>query len=342
MASMAFAALSAIFVVVLLVRTLGKAAVGELAGEAVLPMLAFGYLRFLAMLMSLALFVGVFMSLSRLWRDSEAVIWMGGGIGPLGWSRSVMRFSLPVLLLIGLVSLEGLPWVARMQAEFEQNQEAHNQVSSLAPGVFTEDRQGRRVVFVEGLSSDGHHVENVFIQSRERGRMGVTVARRGELREMENGETFLMLQQGKRYEGLPGDAEFLMADFQTQALRIPPQAVQQRDSVPRTMTVAELLGDPTPRHMGEWIGRLNHPLTALLLCLMAVPMSYVNPRAGRSLNVVFAILIYAAYNNVASLSEGWVARSSLPAWQSLVAVHGGMFLVVAALFWQRFRGPWAK
>lgn len=342
MASMAFAALSAIFVVVLLVRTLGKAAVGELAAEAVLPMLAFGYVRVMPTLLSLGLFIGVFMSLSRLWRDSEAVIWMGGGVGPLGWTRPVLRFALPVLVLIGLVSLEGVPWAARMQAEFEQQQEARSQVSSLAPGVFTEDRQGRRVFFVEGLSSDGRHVENVFIQSRERGRMGVTVARRGDLQELESGETFLVLQQGKRFEGLPGDPEFLMADFESQAVRIPPQAVQKRGANANALGVAELLGDPTPYHLGEWVRRVSHPVIALMLCLLAVPMSYVNPRAGRSLNVVFAILIYATYNNVASLSEGWVARSNLTAWQSLLAVHGSMLLIVAALFWQRFRGPWAR
>ena len=342
MASTAFAALSAIFIVVILVRTLGRAAIGELAGDAVLPMLAFGYVRFMPTLLSLALFVGVFMSLSRLWRDSEAVIWMGGGVGPLGWVRPVLRFTLPVLALVGLISLEGQSWAARMQAEFEQNLEARSQASSLVPGVFTEDRQGRRVVFVEGLSRDGRHVENVFIQSRERGRMGVTVARQGDLREMNGGETFLVLHQGKRYEGLPGDAEFLLVNFDAQAVRIPPQAVQSRDSQSRNLRVAELLRDPTPSNMGEWVRRINHPLIALMLCLMAVPMSYVNPRAGRSLNVVFAIFLYAAYSNVAGLSEGWVSRASLSAWQSMLAVHGAMALVLVAFFWRRFRGPWAK
>ena len=342
MASTAFAALSAIFIVVLLVRTLGRAAVGDLAVGAVLPMLAFSYARFMPPLLSLALFVGVFMSLSRLWRDSEAVIWMGGGVGPLYWIRPVLRFVLPVLVLIGLLSLEGLPWAARMQAEFEQQQEARSQVSALAPGVFTEDRQGRRVFFVEGLSGNGRHVENVFIQSRERGRMGVTVARRGDVQETENGETFLVLQQGKRFEGLPGDPEFVMVDFESQSVRIPAHAVEHRASRPRALTSAQLLEDPSPHNMAEWVQRLGHPLIALMLCLLAVPMSYVNPRAGRSLNVVFAILIYAAYNNVAGLSEGWVERSALRAWQSMLAVHGSMLLILVAFFWQRFRGPWAK
>lgn len=82
MSASAFAALTSIFLVVILVRVLGKAAMGDLEVGAVLPMLAFGVLRFLPVLLSLGLFIGVFMCLSRIWRDSEAVIWMGAALGP--------------------------------------------------------------------------------------------------------------------------------------------------------------------------------------------------------------------------------------------------------------------
>ncbi|MEW5786499.1 MAG: LPS export ABC transporter permease LptF [Pseudomonadota bacterium] len=342
LASMAFAALAAIFAVVLLVRVLGKAALGDVAGEAVLPLLGFGFMRFLPVLLSLALFIGVFMSLARLWRDSEAIIWLNGGVGPLGWARAVLRFALPVVAIIALVSLEGIPWSARKQAEFERGLESKERVSALTPGVFSEDRDGRRVVFVETLSEDGRDVGNVFIQSRERGRMGVTVARQGVVRQVENGDSFLFLEQGRRYEGLPGEADFWVTGFSRYAVRIPPQVVEAAGASPRTLGVAQLLKDPTPRNMGEWVWRVGYPLTALLLCLLAVPLSYVNPRAGRSLNVVFAILIYVAYNNLVGLSEGWVGRASLSAGQGLLAVHGAMALVLTAFFWHRFRGPWAR
>lgn len=342
MGSMAFSALASIFAVVLLVRTLGKAALGDIAGAAVLPLLGFGFLRFLPVLLSLALFIGVFMSLSRLWRDSEAVIWMNGGVGPLGWARPVLRFALPVVLIIAFVSLEGIPWSVRKQMEFEENMEARDRVSVLTPGVFSEDRQGRRVVFVETLSDDGRNVGNVFIQSLERGRMGVTVARKGNVREVENGDTFLFLDQGKRYEGLPGKADFWMTTFEHYAVRIPPQAIIEKGPNPRTMGVAQLLRDPSPRNMGEWVWRVGYPLTALILCLLAVPLSYVNPRAGRSLNVVFAILIYVAYNNLVGLSEGWVTRAMLSANTGIFLVHGMMLALLVVFYWRRFKGPWAR
>jgi lipopolysaccharide export system permease protein len=341
-AGVGLTALLAIFSVVLLVRVLGKAAIGDLDVAAVMPMLGFGVLRTLPVLLSLGLFIGVFMSLSRLWRDSEAVIWMNGGLGPWGWARPVIVFVMPVVLIIAFVSLEGLAWGARKQAEFEQILAARDQISTLAPGVFSEDRGGKRVVFVEKISQDGRHVENVFVQSLERGRMGVTVASQGRVTQMDNGDTFLVLEKGKRYEGVPGAADFWMAMFKSYSVRIPARAVAERGMNSRTMRSADLISNPSPTNMGELVWRLGYPISALLLCLLAVPLSYSNPRAGRSLNVVFTVLIYAAYNNFIGLSQGWVERAKMGAGESLLLVHGIMLLILLSMFWRRFRGPWAS
>jgi lipopolysaccharide export system permease protein len=125
-------------------------------------------------------------------------------------------------------------------------------------------------------------------------------------------------------------------------VRIQPQALEEATESPRRMTMGELLARPTRANMAELVWRVGYPISALLLALLAVPMSYVNPRAGRSLNVVFAILIYLAYNNFVGLSEGWVMRGRMNAGEALLLIHGSMLLVLTAFFWQRFRGPWSR
>lgn len=342
MSAMTFVALTSIFAVVVLVRTLGHAAMGDLAGEAVLPMLGFGVLRFLPVLLSLALFIGVFMTLSRTWRDSEAVIWMAGGVGPLAWMRPVALFSLPMFVIIALVSLELIPWSARKQAEFEQIIETRDEVSTLAPGAFSEDSQGQRVFFVESITDNGQRVDKVFVQAQQQGRMGVVVARQGHVATHANGDRFLVLEQGKRYEGVPGEADFRSARFASYAVRIQPQTYVEKAQGPRLLGVRALFANPTPGNMGEFVWRIGYPVSALLLAFLALPLSYVNPRAGRSFNVVFAILIYVAYNNFVGLSEGWVALAQLSAFEGLALVHGAMLLVLALFLWHRFRGPWSQ
>jgi len=336
---MAFAALGAIFAVVLLVRVLGRAALGDLANDAVFPLLGFGFVRFLPILLSLALFIGVFMSLTRLWRDSEAVIWMNGGLGPFDWMRPVVLFSLPAVVIIAFVSMVLIPWSVSKQTQFEEMLDSRDRVSTLAPGVFSEDSQGRRVFFVESASSKGDRVGNVFVQSVQHGRMGVIVARQGHVRIMANGDRFLVLEQGNRYEGTPGVADFRVADFSSYAVRIQPQLVAEKAGGPHTRSLATLFANPTPENMAEWVWRISYPVSSLILCLLAVPLSYVNPRAGRSLNVVFAILIYFAYSNFVGLSQGWVGRSQLSASASLVLVHGTMLAVLVMAYWRRFHAP---
>lgn len=337
--SMAFAALGAIFAVVLLVRVLGRAALGDLANDAVFPMLGFGFVRFLPILLSLALFIGVFMSLTRLWRDSEAVIWMTGGLGPFDWMRPVVVVSLPAVLIIAYVSMVLIPWSVGKQTQFEEMLDSRDRVSTLAPGVFSEDSQGQRVFFVETASSTGDRVGNVFVQSVQQRRLGVIVARKGHVQIMENGDHFLVLEQGNRYEGTPGVADFRVADFSSYAVRIQPQVVVEKSGGAHARSLAALLADPTPENMAEWVWRLSYPVSTLILCLLAVPLSYVNPRAGRSLNVVFAILIYFSYSNFVGLSQGWVARSQLSASEDLVLVHGTMLAVLFLAYWRRFHAP---
>jgi lipopolysaccharide export system permease protein len=338
----AFVALAAIFVVVVLVRVLGKAALGDLEATAVLPMLAFGVLRFMPVLLTLALFIGVFMSLSRIWRESEAVIWMSGGVGPMGWVRPVLLFSAPMVLLIAFISFVAMPWSVKKQTEYEHILESRDEVSTLTPGMFTEFGQGKRVHFVESVSADGLHVGNIFVQSQMHGRTGVMVARQGHVATLDKGERFLVLEDGRRYEGTPGEADFRLGEFTSYAVRIQPQAMEQTAINAHMMTMGELWRQPTPVNMGEWVWRVGYPISALLLVLLAVPMSYVNPRAGRSMNVVFAILIYVAYNNFVGLSEGWVTRARMPAGSALLLVHGGMLLLLLGFYWQRFRGPWSR
>jgi len=342
MSASSFAALTSIFLVVVLVRVLGKAAMGDLEVEAVLPMLALGVFQFLPVLLSLGIFIGVFMCLSRVWRDSEAVIWMGGGIGPVRWIQPVLLFTTPMVALIALVSFIGLPWAAELKSDYERILKSRDEISSLAPGMFTEFGDGKRVHFVETVSSDARTVENLFVQTQTQGRTGVMVASKGHVETLPGGERFLELEKGRRYVGSPGDADFRMGEFDSYAVRIQPQALADVSVQSRMLTTGQLLDQPTPGNMGELVTRLSYPVSALLLALLAVPMSYVNPRAGRSLNVVFAILIYVAYNNFVGLSEGWVSRGQLNAGEALSLVHGGMLLILVAFYWQRFKGPWAR
>jgi lipopolysaccharide export system permease protein len=60
----------------------------------------------------------------------------------------------------------------------------------------------------------------------------------------------------------------------------------------------------------------------------------VNPRAGRSMNVVLAILLYMTYSNLLSIAQASIAQSRIPFGIGF-AVHAAMFTILLVLFYRR-------
>jgi lipopolysaccharide export system permease protein len=334
--SIALGALSAIVLVIQVVRILGKAATGDILGAAVLPFLAFGYLHFMPILLSLSLFMAVFLTLTRFWQDSEMVIWSGAGLGPADWVAAVLRFAVPITLLIAFMSLGLIPWAAQKRAEYERALSSREQVSTLTPGVFVEADKGKRVFFLEQLDETNLTAQNLFIQAEQHGRPGIVVARSGRLTEMENGDRFLVLDKGRRYEGVPGAADYRLVEFERYSFRLEPAKLDKLVSRPKQLPTARLFIDPTPRNQAELVWRVGHPLGALILAMLAIPLSFYNPRAGRSLNALLAMLTYTTYNNLIGVSEGWVAAGQMSGASAMALVHGVALALVAGAFWLRY------
>jgi lipopolysaccharide export system permease protein len=336
----ALGVISAILLVILSVRILGTAALGEITVSAVLPFITFAYLRFLHILLALALFIGVLITLSRYWQDSEMVIWSGSGLSPMAWAGPVLRFALPITLIIAALSLAINPWLAQQRTAYEGYLTARNdEASNLAPGVFAETEHGNRVYFVESIQEQGPNVRNVFIQSEEGGRTGIVVASQGAVETMANGDRFLVLREGRRYEGTPGQANYRVVQFNRYGFRLDTAQVKTKAAPPRELDTWTLFSHPTPANQAEWVWRLGTPISALTLALFAIPLSYFNPRAGRSFNILLAVLLFTLYVNLVSLSQSWVGHGSLSALASLTLVHGLALAALAAAYWWRFGRP---
>lgn len=342
-AAIALGAISAILLVILSVRMLGNAAIGEMKATAVMPFISFGYLRFMPVILSLSLFIGILLTLARFWQDSEMVIWSGAGLAPTAWIRPVLRFAIPIALIVGALSLVLMPWASRQKIEFEGYLSSlEEEAANLTPGVFVETQHGERVYFVESLKERGPDVRNVFIQSEQQSRIGIVVASQGSVETMPNSDRFLVLREGRRYEGTPGEADYRVMNFERYGFRLDPVEIAARAAQPKELDTLQLLRDPTPANQSEWMWRISYPISVLILALFAIPLSVYNPRVGRSFNILLAILLYALYNNLMSLSQTWVQRGSMNAWTGLVLVHGSVILLLAAAYWWRYGRPLAR
>ena len=315
----------------------GQAAGGKIPSDAVFAYLGFFSVSTLPVLLSLTLFVSVLLTLSRNYRDSEMVIWFNSGLSLTAWLGPVLKFALPLVALIAATSLFLSPWAAQMSLQFRAHISARDDVSRVDPGTFGESGDHDRVFFVDSIGSDKTTVHNVFVNSVQHQRDGVMMSRTGSTETASNGDRFLVLDDGQRYEGRPGEADYRVMTFGRYATRIQSKEQVRPAATPQDLSTVALARNPTDADLGELVWRLGVPISALILVLLAIPMSFVNPRAGRSVNLAFALLTYVVYSNLLSVSQARVTLGKLDFSFGWWLVHGVMLGLLLILFARRMQ-----
>ena len=347
-ANLAVAVFLTLFLIALttrLIRLLGQAAGGKFPSDAVVAFLGFSALNLLPILLSLTLFIAVLLTLNRAWRDSEMVIWFNSGLSLAAWLRPVLLFAAPLVAVIALLSLVVSPWSVEIAEQYRSRIDSRDEISRVEPGVFGESRGKDRVYFVESIAGDKSSVQNVFVASVQHRRTEVMVSGRGFAEYAPNGDRFLTLLEGRRYEGAPGEADYSLMEFERYATRIQARESVQPRSTLKSLSTPALIASPTAPNLGELMWRIGIPVSALILALLAIPMSFVNPRAGRSVSLLFGLLSYMVYYNLLSLSQARISQAKLAFSIGSWLVHAVMVAVLLVLFARHMtllRWPWRR
>jgi lipopolysaccharide export system permease protein len=332
-----FVTLFAVTLTTQLIRLLGQAAGGSVLSEGVLPLLGFAALNYLPVLLSLTVFISVLMAVSRSYRDSEMVIWFSSGLPLTAWMKPVLGFAGPIVVLIAVLSLFLSPWAIERSNEYRRQMEKRDDLARVSPGVFREASDADRVFFVEAVPGEEASVQNVFISTVRDRETGVMVSKRGFRETSPNGDRYIVLLEGRQYQGIPGQADFQVMQFERYALRVQSREARSEQTSTKALSSLALMRDRSNPNLAELLWRVGLPLSALTLALLAIPLSFVNPRASRSVNLVFALLTYMVYSNLISIAQAWVSQGRLSFEMGWWIVHAGMGLILVLMFWRRMR-----
>ncbi len=304
------------------------AAKGVLPNDAIGTILGFNLIRFLPMLLSLSLFLAILLTLSRCYKDSEMVIWFSSGLGIKQWIRPILGFSLPIALIIALLSLFITPWAIGKVEQYRSQLKNRDDLATISPGTFKESAHVDRVFFVESFDELGNVVKNIFVQSIQQEKLNIIVATQGRRLIEKNGDNFLIMQNGRRYQGSRAGAEFSTTEFEQYAIRVEAAEVKRAEPSIPSIATTSLLKMHGPEHLAELQWRLAMPISAIILALLAIPLSALDPRAGRSANFVLALIIYILYNNMLSILQAWLSQGKISSQLGLWPVHA-VFLGMA-------------
>ncbi|WP_137974087.1 LPS export ABC transporter permease LptF [Pseudomonas sp. F(2018)] len=343
---MTLSAVSAVLLVIIMsgrfIKYLAQAAQGVLDPGVLFLIMGYRMPGFLQLILPLGLFLGILLAYGRLYLDSEMTVLSATGMS----NRRLLGYSMApaaiVAVLVAWLSLGLAPQGVAEVAKIFNQQDAMTEFDTLVPGRFQAMKDGSRVTYTEGLSEDRGQLAGVFTtekraRSKSEGEkkdsaITLLVAEKGRQVIQADGSRYLILENGYRYDGNPGQADYRATKYETHGVLLAKPSVSAEIGEREAIPTRELIGSDEPRHQAELQWRLSIPLLVFIVTLLAVPLARVNPRQGRFLKLLPAILLYMAYLALLIGARGQLDKGKIPMELGLWWVHALFLLIGAALF----------
>jgi lipopolysaccharide export system permease protein len=323
-----------IVMTMMLIRTLGQASNGSVNPTEIGLIMGYTMLGHLPTVLTMSLFIATVGTLSRMYLESEMVIWLVSGRGLRALLTPIIRFAWPMLLTVSVLVLIVWPWSNQQITELKERFERRGDLERVSPGQFQESANGLRVFFVDKESVENKQGKNVFISSSERNKQAMTSSKSGHVEQIGD-DRFLILNIGQRVEQANGESEIKVSDFKLYGTRISKDVKATELTPPKATNSLQLMRLPTPSNLGELAWRIGLAAAAFNLLVIALAITSANHRVGRGGNLALALFIFVVYYNFINLGQSWISAGKVQFIPYLIALHGGVF--VLAMSWLAVR-----
>jgi lipopolysaccharide export system permease protein len=307
-----------------------QASVGAFPAEFILRLVTLRLLGDLMLLLPLGFFLALLIALGRLYKDNEITAMAACGI-PVP-TDSIIGFGALFAVVIAFLSLMIAPWAESQRDILQAQLATMAEVGGIAAGRFKEFNHGNGIFYVETMNTENNVMNTLFVQVNLPDRRIIMVAKEGS-QVVEEGELFMVLRDGSRYESTPGRLNFTITHFAEHRIRIPKRLDgKELGENRKSIRTYQLLQKTEPVYQAELQWRLSLPLTVILLAALAVPISRTMPRQGQYANILAGILIYLIYNNLLNVAKKWVETGEVHSWIGVWWVHLGLLWIIIALF----------
>jgi lipopolysaccharide export system permease protein len=305
-----------------IMKLLQRIAAGRYSSEILVQMIGLESLTVLGTIAPPAFFFAILYSLGRMYRDSEMTALFAGGVGMGRIYRSYLTLAIPLSLLVALFTLYINPEVNLVKEQVKQLKMEDADLTQLPAGRFHESNGGKLTYYFERLSEEKSGLENIFVQQEQLDQLGLITARAGsQYIAPQSGDRFIILHDGRRYAGTPGEAGYSVGEFREYGLRIEREERTLMNLPSRAIPTLELLGSDHLELQAELQERFMMPLAILVFTLVSIPMSRSLPREGIYGRLVLAVLFYFLFINLMALSKDWMRSGATPLWLGRWWVH---------------------
>ena len=313
---------------------LAEAAAGKISSSLVFQLLWLKLVSVLPKLLPVTIFLAVILTYSRLVSDNEMAILSSAGVSKLEQLKIVSYLIVPVSIFVAGISFFVAPWAEVRLEELKTQARQEADITGIAAGQFKEFSKGDRVVYVESLSDDKTTMENIFLQVRQHGKLGVLISDRAvfELDE-ESGNRYIIFEDGRRYVGNPGGLDYKITEYKTYAILVEAnEAVLKAASGLASIPTSILLFSDVASHKAELQWRVSSIFSCILLSLLAVLLSQLPIGEKRYVLIFISMLIYFIYSNLLGVSKSLLKHDEIPSIIGLWWVHGSLIIAMLVLY----------
>ena len=335
-----FAVLTVLVVIIVsrkFIKVLAQAIEGNIANETVLTLLALKIIAATSTFLPAALFMSVLMVMGRMYREQEMAAIASAGGGAFTIYKSLFLLVFPLSIAAMALSMYAAPWAEMQSTKLMKQDRQGADVRGISAGRFSEYSSGELIFYTESIDNTGR-MHHVFVQNKQGNRLGIVNAQYGHMAQLEGG-LYLVLEQGERILGIPGNQDFTIETFAEYSVLVEKQSIYYPFSRQATPS-QELWHSSELQDVAEIQDRISLPIGVLLLAFLALPLSKLSPRGGVYGRMLIAFGIYFAVGNLQRVNHSWIISQTIPTWLGYFWVNGLLLLLGLMLLMHLYGWQW--
>ena len=305
-----------------------------------LPLVGFNMIRDVPLILSLSLFLAIILAISKLYKDSEAIVMNSLGVGDKHFMVLIQPVVLFIFIFILFLTTVAVPWSKQQRSMIMDRSENASEFSFIKEGEFQEFKNGELVFYASKVknikNSAKQNMEEIFIYAESSGDPIITLASQAQkYTDASSKSVYLRLKDGTRYHGFPSDKNKKILNFDQYDLQIIDGSRQRSANVLtkiESKPTLDILFSSNNNEIAEWQWRLSQPISVLILSLFGILLGKSSPRGGKNLGVLTGVLVFIIYNNALLVAKSSLERGDLSPIVGLWSVHLLALLVIVIFY----------
>ena len=303
--------------------------------QELMPLISFNMIRDVPVILVLSIFLAVIITLSQLYKNSEAIVMNSIGLGDKAFLSVIKPLAIILFLFVLFLTAYAVPWAKQQKSAAEEETKNASEFSFITEGKFESFKNGDIVFYAsESTSIDVGGVQNmeeIFIYASENGNPVIVLASDAKKYiDPKSKSIYLRLRDGVRYQGLPSSENINILNFDSYDLEIVSGEVQKSIATFTEIeekTTLDLLKQGGLLAIAELQWRLSLPLSILILVVFAVYLGKTSPRGGKGINILIGIFVFMLYNNGLLVAKSSIENGLLSPIIGMWGIH-----LIAILF----------